>query len=396
MTRTNGTVIHTNTLLHRLQAPVPQPWRVTAHGLVLPADAHDSVEPAVVDEVDEAVTTLARRVATARAQLPLQDDAALTEVLSEAELAAERELAEWIRAQRRAQRRRAIEAELAAEARDRKAAETIAREQAADARWHRRALAARARVTSADARLAQLYRRAEWSSRALIAVVVLGMVWAAVNVQHNLVPDGNMGNPLYWLSYGIEAMISIPLIAIMLVATTAARWGQAVRRRTVVVFESALLAITIGLNTGPHLVAGQIGRAAEYAVAPLMVGVVIWLHAWVAARYATLIEHAAAAPHPKPQVEPHLAPADRTQPSAVGKQAGQARADHARRLAVEVLQRRPGMTKTVDEVTAVVAEAMAGTAPTTIADRNQLHHTTVRNILAVLDEITGPGLRGRS
>ncbi|MFF0530665.1 hypothetical protein ACFYT3_19985 [Nocardia amikacinitolerans] len=236
------------------------------------------------------IAALAQRVATARGKLPLQHDTALVEVLSDAEIAAERELAEWIRAQRRAQRRRAVEDELAAEKLDRRTAAAIRRADEDDARWHRRALAARRRVANQDARLAQLYRRAEWSSRALIGVVILGMVWAGVNVQHNLVPSGDMSDPLYWLSYGIEAMISIPIITIMVVATTAARWGRELPRGKVIVFEAALLGTTIALNTGPHLASGDLGRAAEYAIAPAMVGVVIWSHAWVAARYAQLID----------------------------------------------------------------------------------------------------------
>ncbi|MBF6219950.1 hypothetical protein IU479_17740 [Nocardia abscessus] len=238
------------------------------------------------------IAALAQQVETARGKLPLQLDPALLQVLSEREIAAERELAEWIRAQRRKQRRREIEAELAAEQRDRKSAAALRRSDEADARWHRRALAARRRVSSADARLAQLYRRAEWSSRALIAVVVLGMVWAGVNVQHNLVPSGDMSDPLYWLSYGIEAMISIPIITIMVAATTAARWGRELARGKVIFFEAALLGTTVALNTGPHLAAGDLGRAVEYAIAPVMVGVVIWLHAWVSARYAVLIDGA--------------------------------------------------------------------------------------------------------
>ncbi|WP_159839675.1 hypothetical protein [Nocardia sp. CY41] len=238
------------------------------------------------------IAALAQQVETARGKLPLQLDPALLEVLSEREIAAERELAEWIRAQRRTQRRREIEAELAAEQRDRKSAAALRRSEEADARWHRRALAARRRASSEDARLAQLYRRAEWSSRALIAVVVLGMVWAGVNVQHNLVPSGDMADPLYWLSYGIEAMISIPIITIMVAATTAAKWGRELARGKVIFFEAALLGTTVALNTGPHLAAGDLGRAAEYAIAPVMVGVVIWLHAWVSARYAVLIDGA--------------------------------------------------------------------------------------------------------
>ncbi|MEU7631027.1 hypothetical protein AB0C34_13725 [Nocardia sp. NPDC049220] len=238
------------------------------------------------------IAALAQQVETARGKLPLQLDPALLRVLSEREIAAERELAEWIRAQRRQQRRTEIVEELAAERRDRKSAAAVRRSDQADARWHRRALAARRRVSSEDARLAQLYRRAEWSSRALIAVVVLGMVWAGVNVQHNLVPSGDMTDPLYWLSYGIEAMISIPIITIMVAATTAARWGRELARGKVLFFEAALLGTTVALNTGPHLAAREFGRAAEYAIAPVMVGVVIWLHAWVSARYAVLIDGA--------------------------------------------------------------------------------------------------------
>lgn len=238
------------------------------------------------------ITALAQQVATARDKLPLQHDTALYDALSDGEIRAERELAEWIRTQRRKQRRRAVGDELAAEQRDRRTSALIRRTDEADARWHRKALAARRRVSSADARLAQLYRRSEWSSRALIGVVVLGMVWAGVNVQRNLVPSGDMTDPLYWLSYGIEAMISIPIIVIMVTATTAARWGRELERGKVIVFELALLGTTIALNAGPHLAAGSFGRAAEFAIAPVMVGVVIWLHAWVSARYAMLIESA--------------------------------------------------------------------------------------------------------
>lgn len=252
------------------------------------------------------IAALAERVANARGRLPLQDDAALVQALSDAEIDAERELAQWVRAQRRGQRKRSVQDELAAEKRNRRTVSAIQRADDADARWHRRALAARRRVSNQDARLAQLYRRAEWSSRALIAVVVLGMVWAGVNVQHNLVPSGNMADPLYWLSYGIEAMISIPIITIMVAATTAARWGRELDRGKVVFFETALLGTTVALNAGPHLAAGSFGQAAEYAIAPVMVGVVIWLHAWVSARYALLIDGV-----PMVEDEPDLPPRHR-------------------------------------------------------------------------------------
>jgi hypothetical protein len=260
-------------------------------GTALPGSTTLPGRPGPAGEPGQAeIAALADRVATARGKLPLQTDPALFAELSEAEIAAERELAEWIRAQRRRQRRRSVTAELAGERREGRVALALRRADEADARWHRRALAARRRVSSPDARLAQLYRRAEWSSRALIGVVVLGMVWAGVNVQHNLVPSGDMADPLYWLSYGFEAMISIPIITIMVVATTAARWGREIARGKVVFLEAALLGTTIALNAGPHLAAHAPARAAEAAVAPVMVGVVIWLHAWTSARYAHLID----------------------------------------------------------------------------------------------------------
>ncbi|MQY23097.1 hypothetical protein [Nocardia macrotermitis] len=255
-----------------------------------PTTAAASHADQAVSASDAAIAALADRVAAARGKLPLQSDPALFAELSEAEISAERDLAEWMRKQRRQQRRRAVSAELASEKRDRRVALSVRRADDADARWHRRALAARRRVSNPDARLAQLYRRAEWSSRALIGVVVLGMLWAGVNVQHNLVPSGDMSDPLYWLSYGFEAMISIPIITIMVVATTAARWGREIARGKVVFLEVALLGVTIALNAGPHLVAGELARSAESAVAPVMVGVVIWLHSWVSARYAQLID----------------------------------------------------------------------------------------------------------
>ncbi|WP_280407505.1 hypothetical protein [Nocardia brasiliensis] len=275
----------------------------------LDAQAHDETRPDETDQapaapapeaapMDEATAELAARVASAQARLPLQREAALTallEVLSEEELAKERALAEEIRETDREIRRATKAAELANARRAQRTADDLAKEASKDARWHRRALAARERLSSPDARLAQLYQRAEWSSRALIAVVILGMVWAGVNVQHNLVPSGDMSEPLYWISYGIEAMISIPIIVIMVAATTAARWGRKLPRGKVIGIEVALLALTVTLNAGPHVFGGERpdwATAGEYAIAPFMIGVVIWLHAWVSNHYAQLIKGA--------------------------------------------------------------------------------------------------------
>jgi hypothetical protein len=252
-------------------------------------DAAIDADESGAEPADPDTEALRAQLASARGRLPLQGDPALLDVLSPEEMQAERELAEWTRATDREIRRRAKAAELSRAKREQATEDEIARTDGKDARWHRRALAARRRMSSPDARLAQLYQRAEWSSRALVAVVVLGMIWSGVNVQRNLVPSGDMADPLYWLSYGIEAMISVPIITIMVVATTAARWGRELPRGGVVLAELGLLSVTVALNAGPHIAAQHWGKAGEFAIAPIMVGVVIWLHSWVSGSYAKLI-----------------------------------------------------------------------------------------------------------
>ncbi|MEU1548009.1 hypothetical protein [Nocardia sp. NPDC005745] len=238
-------------------------------------------------------TDLARRVALAEEQLPWQGHSALYDVHSEREIAAERALRVWMRAKQRRQRKRVFRAELADAERDRRTSAAIEREDAAEQRWHRRARAQRRRETNPDALEGMLHRRATRSSWRLRAVMAIGLLWSAVNVGRNLTPDGASGEVSWWLlwalSFGIEAMISVPILEIMAQAATAARLGITVQRTKIVVIETVLLTATVGLNSGPHLAAGDLGRAAEYSVAPIMVVVLMWLHAWLTARNAEMI-----------------------------------------------------------------------------------------------------------
>ncbi|WP_280300749.1 hypothetical protein [Nocardia abscessus] len=241
---------------------------------------------------------LAQRVALAEEQLPWQGHSALYDVHSEREIAAERALHVWMRAKQRHQRKRAFRAELADADRDRRTAAAIEREDAAEQRWHRRARAQRRRETNPDALEGMLHRRATRSSWRLRAVMAIGLLWSAVNVGRNLTPDGATGEVSWWLlwalSFGIEAMISVPILEIMAQAATAARLGITVQRTKILLFEAVLLTSTVGLNSGPHLAAGDLGRAAEYSVAPIMVVVLMWLHAWLTARNAEMISAIAA------------------------------------------------------------------------------------------------------
>ncbi|MBF6300444.1 hypothetical protein IU459_23275 [Nocardia amamiensis] len=243
-------------------------------------------------------TDLAQRVALAEKQLPWQGHSALYDVHSEREIAAERRLHVWMRAKQRRQRKRVFRAELADAARDRRTSAAIEREDAAEQRWHRRARAQRRRETNPDALEGMLHRRATRSSWRLRAVMAIGLLWSAVNVGRNLTPDGASGEVSWWLlwalSFGIEAMISVPILEIMAQAATAARLGITVQRTKILLFEAVLLTSTVGLNSGPHLAAGDLGRAAEYSVAPIMVVVLMWLHAWLTARNAEMISAIAA------------------------------------------------------------------------------------------------------
>ena len=219
----------------------------------------------------------------------LQDHPALLTALSQQERDAERELAEWEREHSRSRRRRQLKAADKAERREQRTATQLANASHRDREWLQRALSARRRALTPDAQLARVFRRSTVTARVLIGVVVLGMLWAGINVQSNIVPDRDASNPLFWISFGIEAMFSVPLILIMLHAQTAAELGEQTQRGTIIVLEVALLGGSIALNAGPHYAAGELGRGLEFSAAPVMIGVAIWLHAWLSNRYARLI-----------------------------------------------------------------------------------------------------------
>ncbi|WP_225726996.1 MULTISPECIES: hypothetical protein [unclassified Nocardia] len=241
------------------------------------------------DDVDVAV--LAARVEQARGRLAYQFDPALTEALSEDELRAERELAERIRTLDREQRWKHTQAAGVAADRVRQTVEEIEKADIRDVMAARRAIAAQRRESSPHARLASLYRHRAWSLRALAGVVVAGMLWSAVNVQHNIAPAG-ASDPLYWFSYLIEAMISACLVIIMIGTNKVAEWGILDSRQKVVAAEIALLALTVGLNTYPYIRSTLWFDAAVHGIAPVMIGVALLVHDAASARYGMAITRA--------------------------------------------------------------------------------------------------------
>lgn len=241
--------------------------------------------------IEDEVGQLARRVERARGRLAYQFDPALTEALSEDELVAERELAEKIRGEDRAQRWKQVQAAAAAADRARQTTEAIEKADIRDLLVARKAIAAQRRESSPHAKLASLYRHRGWSLRALAGVVAAGMLWSAVNVQHNIAPGGP-GDPLYWFSYLIEAMISVCLIIIMVGTNKVAEWGVIDNRRQVAAAEIALLSLTVTLNTYPYLRDGEWYETGVHAVAPVMIGVALLIHDAASARYGLAIYRA--------------------------------------------------------------------------------------------------------
>ncbi|WP_239004058.1 hypothetical protein [Nocardia panacis] len=240
---------------------------------------------------DDDVAFLAARVERARGRLAYQFDPALNEALSEDELQAERELAERIRTLDREQRWKHSQAQGVASDRVRDTVEEIEKADIRDLMAARRAIASQRRESSPHARLASLYRARAWSLRALAGVVVAGMLWSAVNVQHNIAPTG-AADPLYWFSYLIEAMISACLVIIMIGTNKVAEWGILDSRRKVAMAEVALLALTVGLNTYPYVHKGNWYDAAVHGIAPVMIGVALLVHDAASARYGLAITRA--------------------------------------------------------------------------------------------------------
>ncbi len=237
------------------------------------------------------VTQLAKRVEQARGRLAYQFDPALTEALSEDELHAERDLAEKIREQERDQRWKNVQAAASASDRARQTSEAIAKADMRDLLMARKAVAAQRRESSPHAKLASLYRHRAWSQRGLAAVVAAGMLWSAVNVQHNIAPGGAT-DPLFWFSYLLEGMISVCLIIIMVGTNKVAEWGILDSRRQVAMAELSLLSLTVVLNTYPYLKGGQWYDVGVHAVAPVMIGVSLLIHNAASHRYGQAIARA--------------------------------------------------------------------------------------------------------
>lgn len=277
--------------------------------------------PALTDEVyaelqrldaeahsDPETQELARQVRWAQRRLQYQNDPALREALSDEELRADHELAVLKRNVAREKQHLELNAELKAVRRELATAAEDAKSQAQQARWSRRALRDAQKVSTPEASLVSAYREFVWSSRAATVVVLVGMLYSAINVQRNLAPGGAVTDPLFWVAYGIEAMASVAMILLMRSSDALTRRGMASQSQATTdtdrsgrlarlssehaqstLAEIGLLSFMVILNIGPHVAAGAWGQVARTAIAPLMVAVMLRVHAVVSNRYRRIL-----------------------------------------------------------------------------------------------------------
>ncbi|WP_280406040.1 hypothetical protein [Nocardia brasiliensis] len=225
----------------------------------------------------------------AQGRVAMQHDEALTEARSNDEIRRRREVADEIRGLDIEDELAAARARHAAAQSSRRADERRHRRMVAEAEWHADAVAARQRATSESAQTADTHRKSTWISRALIGVMTAGVVWGAVNVQHNMTTGVPMSDPRFWLAFVYEPIITIPLIVVMVTAAVAARRGRPVNKRQIIGLEVGLILLSLLLNVGPHAMAGHWQTAIEYGIAPIMIAAVVWLHSWTSDTFADLI-----------------------------------------------------------------------------------------------------------
>ncbi|MFD0366329.1 hypothetical protein ACFQZZ_33270 [Nocardia sp. GCM10030253] len=235
--------------------------------------------PAAAHPPSGDIQALADELSNARGRLELLGgDAAdvLAEVPSEAELAEKRGLAEWRRAQLREAERAALAAQLAADAKIREADAKIREADIRDVVGARMALADQRRADSPASTIAELRRYGKGYRYGCAAIIAIGMIWSAVNVQKNMAPGG-VSDPMFWVSFLVEGMIS-GLLVIIAVGTAKHREAAGVEPAPAVqAAEVGLFLLTLGLNTYPYLSATYWYQATLHGIAPVLIGGSLWV-----------------------------------------------------------------------------------------------------------------------
>lgn len=242
---------------------------------------------------------LERQRARAHDVLRQQDDPALLEYKDQDELDADRRDVKKIRRLERRQKKRDQIAAVRRGAAKQKAEAQIEHQRTVDQVWKVKADSRLQRLTDRSSRVARLYRRSTMISRALTGVVVAGILWGGVNVQHNVTSSLGPGDLRFWLGFLLEPLASIPLVVMLIanqdctyegVTFSGARWSA--RWWGVLLGEIGIVALLVVMNGFTHF-SEPVVDLIPWLMPPVMVSVGVLLQPMISSRYAELLQNAA-------------------------------------------------------------------------------------------------------
>ncbi|MEV2222776.1 hypothetical protein AB0E01_23200 [Nocardia vinacea] len=164
--------------------------------------------------------------------------------------------------------------------RARKVQDAIARADHDAQLWEHKADADERRITNPHGKVALLKKVSTRIDYALFGVVGIGIGLSALNVQRTIATHG-AADPLTWLAFGMEAMVSIPIVVTMVVAALGMRLGESFNRKPFIAIEAALLLAAVALNAAPHIMAGDVLASIQFGSAPALMAFSVALHGLV-------------------------------------------------------------------------------------------------------------------
>ncbi|NQE89632.1 hypothetical protein [Nocardia terpenica] len=168
----------------------------------------------------------------------------------------------------------------------------IARADAEAQRWEAKALADEKRITSPYGKVALAKKISTRIDYALYGMVAVGIGISALNIQRTVTTHGT-ADPLTWLAFGMEAMVTVPIVVTMVVASLGMRLGKSFNRKPFAIIEALLLVAAVALNVLPHALAGDLLAAIQFGSVPALLAVSVALHGFVSSLLSTWTREAA-------------------------------------------------------------------------------------------------------
>ncbi|MFI5777052.1 hypothetical protein [Nocardia sp. NPDC051570] len=159
-------------------------------------------------------------------------------------------------------------------------------------RWQAKAVADEKRITNPHGKVALTKKISARIDYALYGMVAVGIGISALNIQRTVATDG-AADPLAWLAFGMEAMVSVPIVVTMVVASLGMRLGRSFNRKPFAIIEGLLLVAAVALNVLPHALAGDLLASVQFGSVPALMAVSVALHGFVSALLSTWTREAA-------------------------------------------------------------------------------------------------------